>query len=120
MQIASDLTDDAVLAELGVRLRRARLDRGQLTQEQLAAEAGVSTATVARIEAGQSTQTTSLVRVLRQLGLLEGMDRLIPDSYPSPIELLQRGKRSRQRGRARRSAPTAKPWRWGDEEAPDS
>lgn len=53
MLIGSQLTDEALLAELGRRLKAMRLERGDLTQEQLGLEAGVSTATVARIEAIQ-------------------------------------------------------------------
>ena len=68
MRISSELSDEAVLAELGVRLRQARLNDGQLTQQRLAEEAGVSTATVARIEAGQSTQGTSLVACFASSG----------------------------------------------------
>lgn len=122
MQITRELTDEAVLVELGERLRRVRLQRGELTQEQLAEEAGISTATVARIEAGQSAQSTSLIRMLRQLELLDGLERLVPEPAPSPIELLERNERPRQRVRRRQPPPagSVEPWRWGDEEEPDS
>lgn len=119
MQITREMTDDAVLAELGERLRRVRLQRGQLTQERLAEEAGVSTATVARLEAGQSTQCSSLIRILRQLELLDDMERLVPEPALSPIELLERKERPRQRVRRQQPGPlpaaNVEPWRWGDE-----
>ena len=47
MRIDSQLTDDAVLAELGKRLARTRLARN-LTQGELAAEAGVERKVVPR------------------------------------------------------------------------
>ena len=54
MKITPELTDSAVLHELGERLSRRRIDAG-LTQAELAHEAGVSKRSVERIEAGEST-----------------------------------------------------------------
>ena len=119
MQIQAGLTDEAVLAELGRRLERARLERN-LTQQELAREAGLERKAVQRIEGGETVKVVSLIRVLRALGLLEGLDRLVPDTGPSPIELLQLRGAERQRAtgtRKRSNANAAKPWRWGDEAA---
>lgn len=114
MQITEQLTDSAILTELGRRLRGLRLQRGEFTQEGLAEEAGVSTATVARIEGGRSTQSTSLIRVLRALGLVGGLEGLIPEPRPSPIELLERSQRQRKRVRpaASESHRRHREWRW--------
>ena len=68
MRIDSQLTDDAVLAELGERLARTRLERN-LTQGALANEAGVARKVVHAMEAGTEFKITSLIRVLRALGL---------------------------------------------------
>ncbi|HEY1716698.1 MAG TPA: helix-turn-helix transcriptional regulator, partial [Verrucomicrobiae bacterium] len=51
MKLTKQATDETVLAELGGRLTRIRLERN-LTQLQLAKEAGVSKNTVQRLEAG--------------------------------------------------------------------
>ena len=89
-------TDDAVLAALGERLAQRRLRR-DLTQQQLADEAGVSRRTLVRLEAGESTQLTNLVRVLRALGLLENLPALVPAPGPSPLQQLRnRGKRRKR------------------------
>jgi transcriptional regulator with XRE-family HTH domain len=122
MKIDEYLTDEAVLAELGERLGRTRLERN-LTQRELAAEAGVERKAVQRIEAGEPAKLTSLIRVLRALGLLDGLDRLVPEPLPSPIELLKLHGRSRQRASGKRlhSAPArgqTAPWHWGDERTP--
>jgi len=117
MRITSGNTDPAVLDELGRRLARARLERN-LTQAQLAAQAGLGRATLQRLESGQDSELSTLIRTLRALGLLELLDRLVPDPPPSPIELLKLQGKERRRARARvdrpPSAPAA-PWRWGDE-----
>jgi transcriptional regulator with XRE-family HTH domain len=118
MRIDALLTDDAVLAELGRRLARARLARN-LTRPVLAAEAGVSERTLARIEAGESTTLTNLVRVLRPLGLLESLDALVPADTVNPFtELSQRGRvRQRASRTAKRGEAPAREgrWVWGDE-----
>lgn len=91
-------TDPEVVAELGRRVaeHRVALD---LTQTQLADAAGVARSTVQRIEGGESIQLVSLVKLLRALGRLDGLDALLmPDTY-SPIAALeqQRGRRQRVR-----------------------
>ncbi|MGE0066160.1 MAG: helix-turn-helix domain-containing protein [Solirubrobacterales bacterium] len=116
MRIEAANSDDTVLAELGRRLSRTRLERN-LSQERLAHEAGVSKATVERLEAGEPVRSTSLIRVLRSLGLLDALDRLVPEPLPSPVERLRLQGRQRQRARggAEPATENAGPWRWGDE-----
>src|SRR6202050_7681 len=102
MRITSELTDVAVLHEIGDRRGRRRIDAG-LTQAQLAEEAGISKRTVERIEAGHSTDFVMLLRVLRVLKLLEALDQLIPDLPQSPLMLLKGRGRTRKRvGHSRR------------------
>jgi transcriptional regulator with XRE-family HTH domain len=106
----------AVLQELGRRLERHRLARN-LTQETLAREAGVGRATVQRMEQGDPVKSTQLIKVLRELGLLDALDASIPETVRSPLADLERDRR-RGRRRASRSgtAPSPdQPWTWGDE-----
>jgi putative transcriptional regulator len=116
MRLERNTSDEAVLAELGSRLARTRLERN-LSQQQLAHESGVSKATVERLEAGEPIKSTSLIRVLRSLGMLEALDRLLPEPLPSPVERLRLQGRQRRRASGEREAPSeeAGPWRWGDE-----
>ncbi len=120
MQLADLHTDDAVLKELGRRIARHRLERNW-TQADLAREAGLGQATVQRFETGRSVQMTSMVRLLRALGLLEALDAAVPESVRLPIAQLERQRRAiRQRARPPRRGPgppTSKEWVWGDEPA---
>jgi transcriptional regulator with XRE-family HTH domain len=121
MRIDSNLTDDAVLAELGSRLASARLERN-LTQRQLGDAAGVDRLAIQHIEAGRPVKVTSLIRILRALGLLDALERMLPEPTPSPIEQLKLHGRRRRRASGAHSAqipepPPPAPWRWGDENA---
>ena len=106
-----------MLEELGARLRGLRLERN-MSQADLAAEAGVGRVTLQRLEEGQSASMTTFVRVVRALDLLDGIDRWIPERGPSPIEEMQRRGKQRKRAGSPREAPSrpgSQPWRWGDE-----
>lgn len=100
MASTEHLGDAAVLALLGERLARYRLERN-LTQSDLAREAGVSKRTLVRLEGGESTQLTNLIRVLRALGLLVNLDALVPPPTPSPLEQLRTRERLRKRASSR-------------------
>jgi transcriptional regulator with XRE-family HTH domain len=120
MRLTLELTDSAVLEELGKRLERRRID-ANLTQAQLAEEAGISKRTLERIESGASTDFVMLIRTLRALGEIEGLENLIPDLPQSPLTLLKQRGRTRKRafqprgksGRVAERKPPA-PWKWGE------
>jgi transcriptional regulator with XRE-family HTH domain len=140
MHLDENMTDGAVLAELGRRLERHRLERNW-TQAETAAEAGVGQATVQRAERGESVQMTSMIKLLRALGLLAGLDLAVPESADLPIAQLEReqrkirrrargsrgsranrvnrGDRGSRGGRASRGDLPAEsaeqPWKWGEE-----
>lgn len=117
MKITRQVTDEAVLSELGGRLSRVRLERN-LTQAQLAEQAGVSKRTVERLESGSvATQMSGFIRVCRVLDMVERFDLLVPEPVPSPVEQLRLRGRKRQRASARRKAKaSSKKWQWGDEQ----
>jgi len=116
MKISAELTDAVVLEELGTRLAGARLGRN-LTQAELAEQAGVSKRTVERLESGAvATHLSGFLRVCRVLGLLGNFESLIPEAATSPMEQLKRQRGKRQRATGKRVS-VGKPgkWTWGDE-----
>jgi len=115
MKISKLLADDAILSEIGERIARRRLDL-QLTQANVAEQAGIAKRTVERIEAGASAQLLSAIRIFRVLDLLQDLDRVIPEAQPSPMDLLKRKGKMRQRASPRRqSDQLGAPWSWDDE-----
>jgi transcriptional regulator with XRE-family HTH domain len=119
MVIRGNLSDEAVLREIGQRLAQLRLSKN-IQQADLAKQAGIGEATLQRLERGVPVGLTSLIRVLRALGRLEALDAGIPAPLPSPLDQLRLGRRYRQRsrqpvGHGRSDEPSG--WRWGDEGA---
>jgi transcriptional regulator with XRE-family HTH domain len=115
MKISPLLTDDAILAELGERMARRRIDL-QLTQADVAEQAGIAKRTVERIEAGASAQMSSIIRILRVLELLPDLDTIIPEVAARPMDLLLRKGKLRQRATSRNRADRPEqPWSWDDE-----
>ena len=114
MRITNLLTDDVILAELGARIASRRIEL-QLTQAAVAEQAGIAKRTLERMEAGLTSQLVTLVRVLRVLDAASGLDGLITESGPRPMDLLKRKGKVRQRASGRRGAKAAgKSWSWDE------
>ena len=114
MKITASLTDDAVLAELGARIAARRIDL-QLTQAAVTEQASIAKRTLERMEAEHTSQLATLVRVLRVLDAAAGLDGLLPESGPRPMDLLRQKGKVRQRASGRRAAKASnKPWQWDE------
>ncbi len=115
MAIDPNLTDGALLHLIGMRLAGLRLARN-LTQQQVADQAGLGLRTVQRLELGlAATQLSGFLRVCRVLGLIERIDLLIPAPAASPMAQLKSQGRVRQRAAGTRAAPRhRKAWTWGE------
>ena len=107
-------SNDEVLAELGARIRAARIDM-PLTQEELAKRAGVSLSMVARLERGQDVRLGNVVSVLRALGLLANLDSLVPAVLARPTDIVSLGHARRRASSPNRRGRDAQTWKWGDE-----
>ena len=119
MEISKQSTDEAVLREFGLRVAARRVDL-ELTQADLAEQAGIAKRTLERMEAGHSSQLTSVIRVLRVLDALPALDTLLPEAGPRPMDFVKRQGRRRQRasGKRRKASSEAtpqKPWTWDDD-----
>lgn len=84
----NSMSNSAVVQEAGKRIKELRL-RKNLSQKQLAEQAGVSVFTIAQIEKGKSVSFVLFIAVIRVLRLLDNMELLLPKPEVSPIELLK-------------------------------
>jgi len=115
MKIDSKMTDEALLRLVGERLAGLRLARN-LTQQQLAEQAGLGLRTVQRLELGAAaTQLSGFIRVCRVLELVENLETFIPQPAVSPMAQLQQAGRKRRRATGKKTAPGgARNWTWGE------
>jgi transcriptional regulator with XRE-family HTH domain len=115
-QPASD-TDQ--LRTLGTRLAELRLAQN-LTQAEVAEQAGVSKRTLERLEAGETaTRLSTFLRVCRVLGLEDRLARLLPEPVASPVAQLKQQRQTRKRASGtadNEDASAARPtgWTWDD------
>jgi transcriptional regulator with XRE-family HTH domain len=103
MKLNKIQTDDVILTEIGARIASRRIAM-RLTQAGLAAKAGVGKRTVERLENGESTQLSTLVRIFRALDLLPNLDTMIPEPGIRPMDLLKLKGRARKRASAVRGS----------------
>lgn len=105
---------ESQLTRLGSAIARQRLERNCL-QRELAQSAGVSLATLRRLEAGQSVQLGNWLRVLGALGCVDRLEVLLESD--DPFVALDEQRRGDQRKRAS-SLPNRveeQPWTWGED-----
>ncbi len=100
------LTTDELLAELGRNIRSVRVQRG-IEQAQLAERAGISTSALSHLENGHGSALQSFVRVLRALGLEDGLARLVPGAVFDPLSLTRAATPRQRARRPRKSAPAS-------------
>ena len=96
--ITPDMTDKAVLEELGAALARRRLEINS-RQEDCAFEAGISRDTLGALEKGRSVSLISFISILRALGLREQLNTLLEATDISPVALAGHKGELRQRAR---------------------
>ena len=111
------MCNSEILIELGNRIKACRI-RKRLTQVELATLSGVSKGTVANVENGESIQLENLLKILRELDLLNSLEILLPSSDSSPMELIQLksgNKCKRVRKTTEDSVQSGTVWKWGED-----
>lgn len=78
-------SDTQILQILGIRFKDYRLGAG-FSQDELAKAASVSVSTIHKFETGTITNMTmtNLLSLIRQVGLLDRIDELIPEQPVNP------------------------------------
>ncbi|EQD60716.1 transcriptional regulator, XRE family [mine drainage metagenome] len=84
-------TPEELQIVLGERLRRLRLNRN-LDQCTAAEKAGISEKALRNLESGRGSTVTTLLRVLKALEYLQGIDMLAPEISVNPLDLLRQPK----------------------------
>ena len=88
-------------AFLGEQIKTLRL-RMNISQDELASRANVSTVTISRLEGGKGSSLATFIKALQVLRQEDWLGRLAPQASISPIQIHAHGK-PRQRARAKAS-----------------
>lgn len=107
-------TSEQIEAALCNKIENIRLARN-ITQAELANDAGVSLRTMVRLENGKGVSLDTFVRVLIALGIQQNLETLLPDPSIRPIERVNLKGKERKRASSRSVELEKKPWVWGDE-----
>ena len=105
---------EQLAARIGRGLTAERLSRN-LTQAQLATEAGLSLSTLRRLEDGKNISLDNLIRVMDALQIAGRLDALTPALDVRPVERVRPAGRERKRAAPAASPPPASRWAWGDQ-----
>jgi len=90
------MTDKGILQELGGRIKDKRLSFN-ITQNNLAAKAGVSINVIQNIEYGKPSTILGFLRVMRALKVLNQLDLFLPKTPFRPSEIIKLEGKHRKR-----------------------
>ena len=100
---------------LGRQLAEIRLSQNR-TQAQIAEEAGISRATLVRLEQGRGVSLDSFIRVIMALKLQEHVAHFLPDPSIRPLDRVALAGRERQRARPKDVSEEGDLWTWGSDD----
>ncbi len=90
------MSDQTILRDIGKRVKQKRLKKN-ITQVQLAKNAGLNVSTIQGVENGSPFGMLSLIQILRALNLLDDINNFLPVETISPIQLVKMQGKDRQR-----------------------
>jgi transcriptional regulator with XRE-family HTH domain len=91
MSETSFKTPQELQSVLGARLRKLRLSRN-IDQRATADKAGISEKALRNLESGHGSTVETLLRTLKALDSLEGIEMLAPEPSVDPLALLRASK----------------------------
>jgi putative transcriptional regulator len=109
----SAASSQVIIEALGKRLDEIRLSRN-VSQADLAKQAGVSRSTLTRLADGRPVSLDSFVRIMQALHLADHLAALLPDPRVRPVDRVRLDGTERKRASGKRAQPSD--WTWGDED----
>ena len=113
MRIDNYSSNDAIMKEIGSRIRDVRIS-ASMKQTDLASRAGVSLRTVSSLENGGDVRMSILINVLRALDELGNLELLVPAQEIRPSDYIKYGRKS-MRVRDAQSVHEKTEWKWGED-----
>lgn len=110
----STYSSETLIEALFDRLEEIRLSRN-ISQADLAREAGVSRSTITRLARGENISMDSFVRIMQALDLTDNLAALLPNPKIRPVERIRLAGAERLRASSKRKEAAAE-WTWGEDE----
>lgn len=112
MKIDKNISEILIKKEIGDRIhdRRIAMD---MTQLEFSQKCGLSLSTVIRIENGDDTKFSNIIKIMRCFDAISNLDLLIPEQEEDYKALFE-NKAPKKRVRKSKDEPKRK-WIWGDE-----
>lgn len=110
-------SSEQIIEALGQRLNDIRLSQN-ISQANLAADAGVSRSTLTRLADGKPISLDSFIRVMQALKLTDQLVALLPDPSVRPVDRVRLDGSERKRASntsSKDNKSQTEPWTWGDE-----
>lgn len=101
------MTDAAIVAQIGRSIKNTRLKKN-ITQAQLAKNAGLNRWTISKIENGESVTLSSLIQILRALDAFYVLDNFEVNESISPLAYAKLKKEQRERASSKKNKATNK------------
>ena len=112
MKITQFENEKTILQEFGNRIKQYRVSMN-ITQQQLAERCGLSVTTLMRIENGDDTKWSAIIKILSEFNLLDNLDIVIPEPQPDYKAMFEE-KTIRKRARPNKK-DSSEAWVWGED-----
>lgn len=117
MRITGNDSEKAILTQLGERIKQYRISLN-ITQSELAEKCGISLSTLARMENGEDTKFSNVIKILAEFNLSDNLDLLIPEPKPDYKAIFEE-KSTRKRARPDKKG-TNNAWVWGEDKGDEA
>jgi len=111
MKITGNESEQAIMKELGARIKQYRISLN-ITQNDLADRCGISSSTVVRIENGVDSIFSNYIKILNGLGLTQNMDILVPEPQQNFKDIFEK---KPVRRRAKSDNKPKSNWVWDED-----
>ena len=109
------LTDDAIMRQIGSKLKELRIIKG-MKQTELSKASGVSVFTISAVENGKSTSLLTIIQILRALENLDYLNQFFQQQEMSPIAYAKLMEKNKRKERVKTSKPKSEKVNLNDNE----
>ena len=109
------LTDDAIMRQIGSKLKELRIIKG-MKQTELSQASGVSVFTISGVENGKSTSLLTIIQILRALENLDYLNQFFQQQEMSPIAYAKLMEKNKRKERVKTSKPKSEKVNLNDNE----